>query len=97
MVLVIQVLEDQRLKVQLTKVLTQSDPFTVGYSNTDNDKTGASDREVTSYAVSYTVSDDLSVSYGQETFDTAGQSVDEEFESYKRFLHYWWNDINCII
>ena len=55
--------------------------FTLGYSNTDNDKTGASNREVTSYAVSYTVSDDLSVSYGQETFDTTGQSVDEEVES----------------
>ena len=55
--------------------------FTLGYSNTDNDKTGVSDREVTSYAVSYTVSDDLSVSYGQETFDTEGESVDEEFES----------------
>ena len=55
--------------------------FTLGYSNTDNDKTGAANREITSYAVSYTVSDDLSVSYGQETFDTTGQSVDEEIES----------------
>jgi len=55
--------------------------FTLGYSNTDNDKTGAANREITSYAVSYTVSDDLSVSYGQETFDTTGQSVDEEVES----------------
>jgi outer membrane protein OmpU len=55
--------------------------FTLGYSNTDNDKTGASNREVTSYGVSYTVSDNLSVSYGQETFDTTGASVDEEVES----------------
>jgi outer membrane protein OmpU len=55
--------------------------FTLGYSNTDNDKTGAANREITSYAVSYTVSDDLSVSYGHETFDTTGKSVDEEVES----------------
>jgi outer membrane protein OmpU len=55
--------------------------FTVGYSNTDNDKTGASNREVTSYSVAYTVSDDLSINYGSETFDTTGQSVDEEVET----------------
>jgi outer membrane protein OmpU len=54
--------------------------FTLGYSNTDNDKTGASNREITSYALSYTVSDDLSISYGQETFDKQGSAIDEEFE-----------------
>ena len=45
---------------------------------TEADKTGASDREVTSYNVAYTVSDDISIGYGVETFDTAGSSVDEE-------------------
>jgi outer membrane protein OmpU len=55
--------------------------FTVGYSNTDNDKTGANNREVTSYSVAYTVSDDLSINYGAETFDTTSESVDEEVES----------------
>jgi outer membrane protein OmpU len=52
--------------------------FTVGASKTEADKTGASDREVTSYNVAYTVSDDISIGYGVETFDTAGSSVDEE-------------------
>ena len=55
--------------------------FTVGYSNTDNDKTGANNREVTSYSVAYTVSDAMSINYGSETFDTTTESVDEEVET----------------
>ena len=51
--------------------------FTVGYSNTIADKIGA-DREVSSYELAYTVSDDISVTYGTETFDLTGNSVDEE-------------------
>jgi outer membrane protein OmpU len=43
--------------------------------------TTASDEEQTSFKLSYTVTEDLSVSYGEETHDTNGQSVDEEFES----------------
>ena len=56
--------------------------FTVGASKTEADKTGASDREVTSYNVAYTVSDDISIGYGIETFDTAGKSVDEEMRGF---------------
>jgi outer membrane protein OmpU len=56
--------------------------FTLGVSNTDADKTGASDREVTSYGVTYTVSDELSIGYGQEVFDKEGESVDEEARGY---------------
>ena len=52
--------------------------FTVSASNTEADKTGAANREVTSYQVAYTVSEDLSVTYGTETFDLTGNSVDEE-------------------
>ncbi|MDC0940060.1 porin [Candidatus Pelagibacter sp.] len=55
--------------------------FTAAYSVGEADMTTASDEEVTSYKLSYTVSEDLSVSYGEETHDTNGQSVDEEFES----------------
>jgi len=39
------------------------------------------DEELSSFKVSYTVSDNLSVSYGEETHETAGQSVDEEFSA----------------
>ncbi len=56
--------------------------FTLGASKTEADKTGASDREVTSYNVAYTVSDDISIGYGVETFDTAGSSVDEEMRGF---------------
>ena len=43
--------------------------FTVSASNTEADKTGANNREVDSYQLAYTVSDDISVTYGSETFD----------------------------
>ena len=53
--------------------------FTVSASNTEADKvTGTADREVTSYQVAYTVSEDISLTYGQETFDLTGNAVDEE-------------------
>ena len=52
--------------------------FTAGYSINDEDKTGASNDEVQSYKLSYTVSDDLSVSYGSETHETVGSATDEE-------------------
>jgi outer membrane protein OmpU len=44
----------------------------------DYDITGASNEEQSSYKVSYTVSDDLSVSYGSETHETTN-GTDEEF------------------
>ena len=56
--------------------------FTAAYSNTESDKAGTgTDEEMSSFKISYTVSDDLSISYGEETHETSGQSVDEEFES----------------
>ena len=55
--------------------------FTGAYSNTESDKTTGTDEEMTSFKISYTVSDDLSITYGQDTHETSGQSVDEEFEA----------------
>jgi len=55
--------------------------FTAAYSVNDVDMSVGTDEEQTSWKVSYTVTEDLSVSYGEETHDTNGQSVDEEFES----------------
>ena len=55
--------------------------FTAAYSVNEADMTTAADEEQTSWKVSYTVTDDLSVTYGEETHDTNGQSVDEEFQS----------------
>ena len=55
--------------------------FTVSYSDTETDVEASSttkDEDITSWQIAYTVSDDLSVSYGTEVIDTEGQTVDEE-------------------
>jgi outer membrane protein OmpU len=54
-------------------------PITAAMSLNDYDITGASNEEQSSYKLSYTVSDELSVTYGSETHETTGQSYDEEF------------------
>ena len=56
--------------------------FTGAYSNTESDldSTGI-DEEMSSFKLSYTVSDNLSISYGEETHETQAQSVDEEFSA----------------
>ena len=56
--------------------------FTGAYSNTESDKDSTGiDEEMSSFKLSYTVTDDLSISYGEETHETSGQTVDEEFEA----------------
>jgi outer membrane protein OmpU len=54
--------------------------FTVGYSQSESiyDASASTDEEVSSWNVAYTVSDDISVSYGTETLETEGATVDEE-------------------
>jgi len=55
--------------------------FTLAYSNNDyQTAVASSDQETTSYKVSYTVSDALSITYGTETIDKEGTAVDAEFE-----------------
>ena len=56
--------------------------FTVSASNTEADKTGAANEEVDSFQIAYTVSDDISVTYGEETHETVGSATDEEVESF---------------
>jgi len=41
--------------------------------------TGTDNEEQSSYKVSYSITDELSVSYGSETHETDNQSFDEEF------------------
>jgi len=60
-------------------------PVTVSYSDMENAVAGASnavDRISTSYAVSYTVSDELSLTYGSETHDQGSTAVDMEIEGF---------------
>ena len=54
-------------------------PVTVSYSDYEYDASGTSaDDDVTSYKVSYTVSDELSVSYGSEELETG--TSDSEYD-----------------
>jgi len=60
-------------------------PVTVAYSNSDYDvgaaNTEALKQEVSSYAVSYTVSDSISLTYGSETVESGlAGSIDAEYE-----------------
>ena len=55
--------------------------FTLAYSNNDHSSAVANaDQETTSYKVSYTVSDAISVSYGTEEIAKEGSTTDAEFE-----------------
>ena len=54
-------------------------PVTVAYSDHEFDTNAANgDQEMTSYQVSYTVSDELSISYGSETIEETGHNEDTE-------------------
>ena len=55
-------------------------PVTAAMSINDYDITGASNEEQSSYSISYSVSDELSISYGSETHETVGDTTDEEFD-----------------
>ena len=56
--------------------------FTVAASNNEYDlDAGSNDEETSSWKVSYTVTEDLSVSYGSETLETEGSATDEEVEA----------------
>ena len=55
--------------------------FTVSVSNTEASKKGAANEEVQSYQIAYTVSDDISVTYGSETHELTGNVTDEEVEA----------------
>ena len=54
---------------------------TLAVSNTEADNTGAVNREVDAYQIAYTLTDEMSVTYGSETYDKEGETVDEEVSS----------------
>ena len=57
--------------------------FTVAYSNNDHASAVANkDQETTSYKVSYTVSDAISIGYGEETIELENDAQDAEFEGF---------------
>ena len=57
-------------------------PVTASASNSDYDvSTSTADQELSSYAISYTVSDEISVTYGTEDIAKGGSTTDAEFSS----------------
>ena len=57
-------------------------PVTATASNTEYDvQTGTSDQDMSSYAISYTVSDEISVTYGTEDIEKGGDATDAEYSS----------------
>jgi len=57
-------------------------PITVGMSNSDYDVGSAgTDQEIDSYSIAYTVSDELSLSYGVEEIDQSGKAVSAEYSA----------------
>jgi len=56
-------------------------PITLAASNNDFDHTTASsDQEVKSYAISYSLTDSISVSYGEETIEKSGAGITSDIE-----------------
>ena len=59
-------------------------PVTASLSNADyDDDTASSDQETSSYAISYTVTDDISVTYGSETIEKESDTDDAEYSIIK--------------
>ena len=55
-------------------------PVTASASNSDYDVgTSTSDQETSSFALSYTISDELSVTYGEDTIEKGGDPTDAEY------------------
>ena len=76
-------LSDANADTTSMKVSYAYGPVTVGYSSNEIDLgTATTDKETTSWGVSYTVSESISISYGEETIDvnTSSSSVDAEYE-----------------
>ena len=57
-------------------------PITLEVTNNDYDMSAAtSDKETSSYEISYTVSDELSVAYGTEEIDDGNTATDAEYSA----------------
>ena len=63
-------------------------PITVAYSDHEFDAAAANDQDTTSYSVSYTVSDSISVTYGTEEIAMPGVAGDEDAEFSKFSVAY---------
>ena len=55
--------------------------LTASVSQTEADNTGAANRTLDAFQIAYTLTDDISLTYGNETFDLTGNATDEEVEA----------------
>ena len=55
--------------------------LTAAVSQTEADNTGAANRTLDAFQIAYTLTDDISLTYGNETFDLTGNATDEEVEA----------------
>ena len=59
-------------------------PVTATVTNSEYDVgTASSDQELSSFAISYTISDELSVTYGEDTIEKGGDPTDAEYSVIK--------------
>jgi outer membrane protein OmpU len=66
--------------VQSMKISYALGSFTVAYSDHEYDSvTATRDQETTSFSLAYTVSDAISVTYGEETMDSGEGAIDAEY------------------
>ena len=66
---------------EIMKISYAYGPITVSASNNDYDHTdAANDQEVVSYAIAYTLTDSISLSYGEETIEKHNKAADIEVD-----------------
>ena len=66
---------------EIMKISYAYGPITVSASNNDYDHTTpGNDQEVVSYAIAYTLTDSISLSYGEETIEKHGKAADIEID-----------------
>jgi len=80
---------DTAIEATTVKLSYAYGSFTGTYSNTDYDHaTATEDQDITSYAISYTVSDELSITYGTETIEDSAAAAVEDVDAERLSASY---------
>tara|TARA_B100001287_G_scaffold147827_1_gene124508 strand:- start:203 stop:1189 length:987 start_codon:yes stop_codon:yes gene_type:complete len=80
---------DTSIEATTVKLSYAYGSFTGTYSNTDYDHaTATEDQDITSYAISYTVNDELSITYGTETIEDSAAAAVEDVDAERLSASY---------
>ena len=80
---------DTAIEATTVKLAYVYGSFTGTYSNTDYDHaTATEDQDITSYAISYTVNDELSVTYGTESIEDSATAAVEDVDAERLSASY---------